>query len=63
MAYELKMDAGRRPLAGLDLYDGTARRLGRFSLGSSGFFGRSFGFGFLRHHSVIDDFYTRASNV
>ena len=63
MAYELKKDAGRRPLAGLDLYDGAAGRLGRFSLGSSGFFGRSLCFGFLGHHSVIDGFCTRAGCV
>ena len=37
-------------LAGLDLYDGAARRLGgRFGLGSRGLLGRRFGFGFLRH--------------
>ena len=63
MAYELKKDAGRRPLAGLNLYDGTARRLGRFSLGSRRLFGRSFSLGFLRHDSVIDGFYTRASSA
>ena len=64
MAYELKKDAGRRPLAGLDLYDGArgARaRLLRF--GSRRLFGWSFSLGFLRHHSVIDGFCTRASSV
>ena len=58
MAYELKKDAGRRPLAGLDLDDGAAAgRLGRrFGLGSRGLLGRRFRLGFLRHGCVSDGF-------